>query len=550
MVAYRMVRPLSYRESTLKLLVIGSSGLLGSKLLDKLAAQYEAVGTFYSTSLKAATYKNVFHLDATRHKITEKVILDLNPDIVIYAASISRPDVCEVEKELAFEVNFKGLQNVASVCASLGKKIVYISTDHVFPGDLDRSYSEQDTPQPVNHYGQTKLLAEEFLRAQIPDHLIIRSTMMYGFALYTVGRGLVNAVLESLARGEKILLDNQRPQFPVLVDDVCDAINLLIQRDERGTFHVSQSEAYTKYTFGCLVAETFGYKTDLLVPVIERNEDLPAPRASRLLLNTEKIGRLGFKATSPKDGIQIHRKQSGCLFRLIYSVRPDMLVAEQNASEFRINAGRALIQESPLPNDIDCIIPIPESGIYSATGVAAESGRPLFFGIIRDYFTEKTLYSLTQESRHKALKRKLIPVESVVKGKKIVLVDEAVISGSTLQVVIQSLKNVGVKEIHVRIPSPIMATRCTGRILNKFDLSFARHFPDGDASKEDFERTLAEELGVHSIKFLSLKAFLDLTPSKSRFCRDCFLDESVLPGSTLKGSAIPVKSTADLQSST
>ena len=250
-----------------------------------------------------------------------------------------------------------------------------------------------------------------------------------------------------------------------------------------------------------------------------------------VFLSTKKIRRIlgsNFVMTSVSEAVKVHRRQFGCMFRLIYSVRPDMLVAGQNASEFRIGVGKLLAKESPI-DTVDCVIPIPESGIYSATGVSAESGKPLFFGLIRDYFTEKTLYSATSKDRYQSLQRKLIPVESVIFGKKVALVDRAVLSGATLSVVVERVAAAGAAEVHVRIPSPIMTNACNGRVLPSLSLAYEDALIEKkriSIDKSEFEEFLAQKFGVNSFKFLSTGAFMSALTEKSMVrCADCFLGE-------------------------
>tara|TARA_Y100000817_G_scaffold309722_2_gene299287 strand:- start:549 stop:1139 length:591 start_codon:yes stop_codon:yes gene_type:complete len=195
-----------------------------------------------------------------------------------------------------------------------------------------------------------------------------------------------------------------------------------------------------------------------------------------------------------------------------------MLIADQNANDFRIKAGHKISEESPVPEDIDFVVPIPESGIYSATGVAAGSGKPIYFGIIRDYFTEKTLYSATLQNRYENLKRKLIPVREILEGKKIVLVDEAVLSGSTLKVVVSMLKDVGVREIHIRIPSPPMVNECSAKVLPNLKLAGKNM-----TNQKALEDQLQSDFNVDSFAFLSTKAFISIASSKEKMCFDCFL---------------------------
>lgn len=512
----------------MKVLIIGSSGLLGSKLLDKFSRKTKTLGTYFSRPEKAQTYKNVVHLDVTKHQVVEKFVLDFRPDVVIYCASITRPDVCELEQEKAHDVNVKGLINVASICSSFSLKLVYISADFVFAGGLVE-LDEEDSPNPINYFGETKKIAEDYLNETLPSSLIIRSGLIYGYSPYTEERGFFHYVIENLIKGKEIEVDDEITVYPILADDISDSIFSLIQKNESGIFHVANNQVYTKFSFAKAIANEYSLNDNLIKSVPTKSKNLPAMRPTKVYLKVDKLKRVlksNFNISSVQEGIAIHRRQYGCLFRMIYSVRSDMLVAGQNASQFRISVGGALAKEAPV-DKVDCVIPIPESGIYSATGLAAESGKPLFFGIIRDYFTEKTLYSSTSKDRHQSLKKKLIPIRSVVEGKSIALVDEAVLSGETLKVVVQRLKDSGVKEIHVRIPSPAMTSDCTGRVLPQVKLMYEALLEEFNISlmtKSDFEEKLVEKFEVNSFSFLSTDAFLDATRGDAQIkCYECFL---------------------------
>ncbi len=512
----------------MKVLIIGSSGLLGGKLLDKFSKKTKTLGTYFSHSEKKQSHKNIVHLDVRQLTVVEKFIVEFRPNVVIYCASIPRPDICEENANEAYAVNVEGLKNVVSICASLDLKLVYVSADYVFSGSRS-IYVESDELDPINTFGRTKQIAETYLKTHLPSALVIRSGLIYGYSVHTEGRGFVHWVIDSLLKNEPIEVDDSLTVFPILADDIADIIFKLIQKDESGVYHVANLEAHTKFSFASLIAQEYKLNVKLLKIVSTEAKKLPAKRPKEVKLSTDKVKNLlgdEFSIASVEEGIRIHRRQFGCLFRMIYSVRPDMLVAGQNASDFRISVGRALAKEAPI-EEVDCVVPIPESGIYSATGLSAESKKPLFFGIIRDYFTEKTLYSSTAKDRHQSLKEKLIPVESVIKGKSIALVDEAVLSGATLGVVIQRLKEVGAREIHVRIPSPVMTSDCTGRILPQVRLAYdalCEAESDVKLTKGDFEERLAKKFGVSSFCFLSTKAFLDSVKTSNQItCSDCFL---------------------------
>ena len=207
---------------------------------------------------------------------------------------------------------------------------------------------------------------------------------------------------------------------------------------------------------------------------------------------------------------------------MIYSVRPDMLVLGESASRFRMEIGERLAKEEPAVADM--VIGIPESGIFPATGYAAQARIPFNFGLIRDYYTRRTVFDLDQEQRLANLREKLIAVSDMVSGKRLVLIDEAVISGSTLTVAVDKLKKAGAKEIHIRIPSPLMLSNCHNGVLNESAPLIVLQFGKGGNAEEEkrqIEDGLAQCLGVDSLRFLSVGSFMSIS-SNPEACAECF----------------------------
>lgn len=503
------------------MLILGASGLTGSKIFDFFSKRHEVIGTYFTAATPNERARNLVHLDVTQPHLLEKLILDTNSDVILYCASLSGPDRCEENPFLAEAINYDGAKRAASVAMTLSKKFVYLSSDYVFGDSGFASMTEADKPSPINVYGHTKRKMEDFLLDKAVDFLILRTSLIYGFSPNNDSRGLVNWVVNELSKGKEIFCDDKILRYPMLSDDVAVALDRLLAQDHTGIFHLSGPEGYTKYDLAKRVADVYGLPSHLIIPQDEASQKLPAKRPLQLKLSTTKIESTGAHFTNVEEGIKIHRRQGGCLFRMIYSVRPDMLVSGQNASEFRIQAGRRLANVAPAPN-ADIVVPIPESGLYSATGFSAESKVPLFFGIIRDYMTEKTLYSSSQSSRKTKLDQKLIIIDSVVRNKNIILIDEAILSGSTIAVVVEKLKAAGVKDIHIRIPSPIMRHSCTGKILPKIELLYDSFEKFGKFDQRDFESYLASRLAVSSVGFLPVQDFLGVVNQKKNVCFDCF----------------------------
>lgn len=140
-----------------KLIITGASGLLGSKIVNlaKAKKDYRAIPLHNTKPL----YSNSLKLDITNRKEVFDLFRKIKPDVVIHTAAETNVDRCETQKELSWKINVEGTRNIAEACSKTGAKMVYVSTDYVFDGEKGL-YTEEDKPNPVNHYGITKLEGE------------------------------------------------------------------------------------------------------------------------------------------------------------------------------------------------------------------------------------------------------------------------------------------------------------------------------------------------------------------------------------------------------
>lgn len=494
----------------MKILVTGASGLLGGKIFDVLSKRHELMGTYNSNKKR-----NFMFLDITDKNMIEMLFCKAEPDLVIHTAAMVNPDNCEDDKEMAKKMNVDGTRNIAYACKKHDCKLVYISSDYVFDGEHNPC-REGDGTRHLNYYGNTKLEGERICKESASDCIIIRPSILYGYSGNGDRKTFISHVIEKLKKGERVSADNSIIKYPLLIDDVALGIKKLIELNEEGIFHFSGPDAITKYEWGKKIARFYGLPEE---NIIEKIDEPIAQRPRNVLLDTSKIKRIGVEFYDIDMGLKLMRNQAGCMFRMIYTLRPDKLLLNHNASKFRINVGKELACEHPA--DADIVVPVPESGIYSATGYAAESKMPFYFGIIRDYYTDKTLFESRQLDRSKSIRKKLIIVHEIVKGKSIVLVDEAIIAGTTLGVVTEKLDEAGVKEIHVRIPSPPMTNTCENMVLSKNAKLIAKKYKK--FGKEGVERELAKHFGVKSLRFLSLEGFLSVIGKNKSPCVECFM---------------------------
>ncbi|MBE2190826.1 MAG: amidophosphoribosyltransferase [Alphaproteobacteria bacterium] len=163
------------------------------------------------------------------------------------------------------------------------------------------------------------------------------------------------------------------------------------------------------------------------------------------------------------QGIQSHRPFAAaasrfCIFEYIYFARPDSIIDGKSVYEMRKKIGAVLAEESPC--DVDLVVPVPDSGVPAAIGFAQVSGLPFELGIIRNHYVGRTFIEPTQKIRHLGVKRKHNGNRGVVEGKKIVLVDDSIVRGTTSRKIVEMMRQAGATEVHMRISSPPITHGC------------------------------------------------------------------------------------------
>jgi len=202
-----------------------------------------------------------------------------------------------------------------------------------------------------------------------------------------------------------------------------------------------------------------------------------------------------------------------CIFELIYFARPDSIVFDQSVHSVRVDFGRSLALQEPV--EADFVIPVPDSGISPAIGYSHASGIPFERGFIRNHYVGRTFIEPEQAGRVEGVRFKLNVVRDVVRGKRLVVIDDSIIRGTTSRSRIQALRDAGAREIHLRIASP----PC------RFPCYFGIDFPNPReliASKKTVDQ-IRRYLGVETLAYLPVEAMLSCTAHPGRdYCHACF----------------------------
>jgi amidophosphoribosyltransferase len=223
-----------------------------------------------------------------------------------------------------------------------------------------------------------------------------------------------------------------------------------------------------------------------------------------------------------KGGMTSHRlpetaAPSFCVFEHVYFARPDSLVNGRSVYRVREKLGRRLAQEAPVTADV--VIPVPDSGVPSAIGYANEAKIPFEMGLIRSHYVGRTFIEPQDSIRHFGVRLKLSPVRSIVDGKRVVVVDDSLVRGTTSRKIVKMLRNAGAREVHLRISAPPTTHPCYYGIdtPNRSELVAASH--------------TVEEIGRYvtcdSIAYLSHEGLMAATGAeggapKAGYCSACF----------------------------
>ena len=210
-----------------------------------------------------------------------------------------------------------------------------------------------------------------------------------------------------------------------------------------------------------------------------------------------------------------------CVFEYIYFARPDSVIAGQSVHRARVNAGRLLARQAPA--EADLVVGVPDSGLDAAQGFSLESGIPGGMGFVKNRYVGRTFITPGQESREQAVRVKLSALASEVAGKRVVMVDDSIVRGTTCRQIVDLLREAGAKEVHMRVSSPPFIAPCW----------FGTDIPDREklvACNHSVDE-IRDMAGADSLAYLSLENLQKLAPdARCGFCQGCFTGHYPIPG--------------------
>jgi dTDP-4-dehydrorhamnose reductase len=270
---------------SMRIIIIGSKGQLGTALLEILPKNYDLIG------MDIVSDKQTKHIDIIDSPQVHSLFQELEPDVVINTAAFHVTDQCEKDPDTSFKVNALGARNVAVACQEINAKVVFISTDYVFDGMKKEPYTEYDAPNPLSIYGKSKLAGENYVKTVCQKYFIVRTAGIFG--------GEKNNFVKTMIR-----LGKERDKLNVVYDqihsptysfDLARKIGELIETSLYGTYHISNNGITSWYDYARKIFELTGLDKKVEVAKITAKEyGAPAPRPAYSVLRNYNLELQGM----------------------------------------------------------------------------------------------------------------------------------------------------------------------------------------------------------------------------------------------------------------
>ena len=269
----------------MRILITGGGGQLATALRGVLSGEDLAV--------PAAE-----ELDITKPNAVAKAVGDFAPDVIINTAAIPQVEACELHPEQAMEVNCLGARNVATACQEQGAVLVQLSTDYVFSGDKTTPYTEEDTPQPLNVYGVSKLAAEHLVQSICPRHYLVRTAGLFGTASGVTAGNFVLTMLRLAREGRQVRVITDQVLSPTYTVDLAAKIAQVLQTEHYGLYHIANQGQCSRFELAQKVFDLAGVAADL-VPITTTGFGRAALRPCYTALRNARLAAMGLDDLRP-----------------------------------------------------------------------------------------------------------------------------------------------------------------------------------------------------------------------------------------------------------
>jgi len=295
-----------------KILITGSNGLLGQKLINLFSSKddFEVIalsrGENRNESTNNYTYYNI---DITNEKKLTQLLNDIKPNYIINSAAMTNVDQCEVEKTKCDQINIEAVRTLVDAAKKHNSHLIHISTDFIFDGE-NGPYKEDDKPNPINYYGLSKLKSEELIKKANIKHTILRTILVFGLVDNMPRNNIVLWIKNALENKQEVTIVDDQYRMPTFVDDLAHACLLAIQHEAYGIFHISSSELLSIYEITLQIANAFDLDASFIKRISTSQLNQTAKRPPKTgfdLRKSQKI--LKFQVVPFENRLQVFKNQ-------------------------------------------------------------------------------------------------------------------------------------------------------------------------------------------------------------------------------------------------
>lgn len=290
----------------MRILVTGSNGLLGQKLVELISSSNDHLIATAKSSLVIDLPKGEFHsLDVTDAASVERVIAQSKPDVIIHTAAMTQVDQCETEQEKCWLNNVQTVENLVKACEKFSVRLIHLSTDFIFDG-THGPLDETEKPNPLSYYGKSKLAAEEVIQKSKIEWAILRTVLVFGVTKDMSRSNIVLWVKKSLEEGKSIQVVNDQWRTPTLAEDLAMGCYLAATKNAKGIYNISGETMMTPYEIAIATAEFFKLDASLIKKTDSTQFKQPAARPPKTgFIITKAKKELGYEPRSFSEGLKV-----------------------------------------------------------------------------------------------------------------------------------------------------------------------------------------------------------------------------------------------------
>ncbi len=295
------------------ILITGSNGLLGQKLLSLLSGntEYKVIATSRGenrvSETKGFEYRS---LDICNENEVLTLVNEIKPNYIINTAAMTNVDQCEEDKEECWDLNVNAVAYLAKASEQVGAFLLHLSTDFIFDGKGGPYDEESATPNPLSYYGESKLAAEKILFKSSIDWAIARTILVYGITEKMSRSNIILWVKNSLEEGTNLTIVDDQWRSPTLAEDLAMGCFLIVKNHAKGIFNISGKDVLTPYAMAMQTVEFFGLDKSLIEKTDGSKFQQKAKRPPKTGFIIDKaVKEIGYNPHSFMEGIKILSEQ-------------------------------------------------------------------------------------------------------------------------------------------------------------------------------------------------------------------------------------------------